>query len=238
MQRYFIQDQQIHNNLAIITDQDAHHIKNVMRLKPGDALIVVSYSGKTYEAKIKEFTKKDVILTLGNEQIVLDNTLNLTIAQALIKKDAFELVLQKTTELGAKGIIPLSTNHSIVKIDDFAKKKTRYETIVKEASEQSERNRMPIIHDICNIETLPYQDYDTIFIAYAREESQTLKAAMENLPKTKNTLVLIGPEGGFSPSEIQFLQTRGTIVTLGNTILRSETAAIYVMSVFRHVWGN
>lgn len=238
MQRYFIHDNQIHQNLATISDQDFHHIKNVMRFKPKDRLILVTYEGRTFEATIREFTKKEVLVTLENELPAVDNAMPVTLAQALIKKDAFELVLQKATELGVEAIIPLSTKHSIVKIEDFGKKKIRYETIVKEASEQSERNTMPRIHELYTIETLPYENYDFVYIAYAREDATTLKTSIQDLPNNKNVLVLIGPEGGFSASEIQFLATKGTLVSLGDTILRSETAALYVLSVFRHVWGN
>ncbi len=235
MQRYFILDNQIQENQIILTDSDFHHIKNVMRFGVGDLVMVITKDKTAYKASIQSFTKKEVVLSIVEKQTLNDNILNISLAQALIKKDAFELVLQKTTELGVKEIFPFSSKRSIIKIDDFAKKKIRYETIVKEASEQSERSAMPLIHDLSTLDTLPYERFDQVYIAYAREDDVTLKQIVTNYHTNESILILIGPEGGFSESEIAKLKEKGTILSLGETILRSETAAIHAISVFRYL---
>ena len=238
MQRYFLNDDAVAEQHALISGSDYHHIKNVMRLKVGDKVIVTLFSGRTFKAKIDTYTKKDVILKIVEDLEVSDNTLNVTLAQALIKREPFELVLQKATELGVKGIYPINTERSIIKIDDFSKKKQRYESIVKEASEQSERAKMPVIHDLIDLMDLPFEEYNHVFLAYERHDQLALHQLIGAIPNTDSVLVIIGPEGGFCDQEIEQLKEKTTLISLGNTILRSETAAIYILSVFRYLRGE
>jgi len=238
MQRYFVNDDSIKENLIYLEENDYHHIKNVMRMNIGDEIIVTAFSGLTYKALISTFTKREVVATIQQNIDIKDNTLNITLAQALIKRDNFELVLEKATELGVREIIPLMTTNSVVKLDDLSKKIPRYQTIVKEASEQSERAKMPQICQMHHIETLPYEDYDHILIAYARHDTRELKSIISSIDPKDKVLVVIGPEGGFTNSEIEFLSQKGKLVSLGDTILRSETAGIYIVSAFRLIWGG
>jgi len=236
MQRYFIEKDSINDNQTIIEGKDYHHIKNVMRFKIKDLLILNTNDHKSYEASITNFTKDKVFLEIKREIPIKNNTINLSLAQALIKRDNFELVLQKTTELGIKEIYPIITNRSVVKVKDISKKLPRFNTIVKEASEQSERSSLPKIHDLSKIEDLPYNQFDVILIAYARELNNKLSQVIKEIDKNSSVLILIGPAGGFSEKELKFLKTKGKFISLGKTILRSETAAIYVASAFRLVW--
>lgn len=235
MQRYFVEDINISNDTVKINNSDFHHIKNVMRFKIGDIVIINTYSGKSYKSQILEYTKKEVILKKIEELEPRNNTLNLSIAQALIKKDNFEMILQKTTELGIKAIYPIHTENSIIKIDDYSKKKSRYEAIVKEASEQSERDLMPTIMDYTDLRELPFAKYDHVIVAYARENNTNLKEVLNSIGRNESILFIIGPEGGFSKSEIVFLEAKAKLVSLGKTILRSETAAIYLTSVLKYL---
>ncbi len=209
-----------------------------MRFKVGTELVCITYKGKAFSTVVSSFEKNSVLLTIKEELVSKKNTLNISLAQALIKRDKFELVLQKATELGVKEIIPLKTRNSIIKIENFDKKKLRYETIVKEAAEQSERNTVPVINDIADIKSLPLDEFDYVFTAYARNESLSLLEEIKNIDISKSVLVLIGPEGGFDKSEIEYLETKTKLISLGNTILRSETAAIYLLSAFRLIWEN
>jgi 16S rRNA (uracil1498-N3)-methyltransferase len=157
----------------------------------------------------------------------------------MIKRDGFELALKKMTELGVEGIIPLMTDHSIIHIKDFEKKKIRYQSICKESSEQSERSYLPTIHDLSHLNDLDVSAYDHLFCAHAREQNQTLKDELKQIHSSDKSLVLIGPEGGFSKKEIELLKKKGfQNVSLGETILRAETAATYVASVFRFMLGD
>lgn len=239
MQRYFIENRYFIDNHIRVTNNDFHHIKNVMRLKLGEEVIVVNYDKQVFLTKIIEFNKKDCLLEIVEEIKQKDNSFNLTIAQSLIKKDNFELVLQKTTELGVSKIIPLHTKRSIIKIDDFAKKKQRYETIVKEASEQSERISLPIIENMMCIKDIDFSFYDLVFICYARNnETDKLSDHLKYANESTNVLFLVGPEGGFTKDELEYLEDKSQFVSLGKTILRSETAAIYIASVYRYMMEN
>ena len=235
MQRYFIKNENFKDNLIKISEKDFHHIKNVMRFKIEDEIIVVDYNKHVYLTKIKSFNKNDCFVEIVKELDAVDHRYNLTIAQALIKRDNFELVLQKVTELGVSEIMPLNTKRSIIKINDFSKKKQRYETIVKEASEQSERITLPTITNQINIMDIDYSLYDLVLVAYARNELENnISKYLKDITKETKVIVLIGPEGGFSKDELKYLESKAIFVSLGNTILRSETAAIYIASIYRY----
>ncbi|XMB72573.1 RsmE family RNA methyltransferase [Mycoplasmatota bacterium WC30] len=239
MQRYFVEDNNINDGLVVISNSDFHHIKNVMRLKINENIIVTSFSGKVFLTRISEYRKNKVILEIVRQEVQNPNTFNLSIAQTLIKRDNFELVLQKITELGISDIYPIKASRSIIKIDNFEKKLVRYNSIIKEASEQSERTKLPLIHDLSTVKDLPYSDFDVVLVAHARESNNNkLSNVLNEIDKTKNVLVLVGPEGGFTKEELTYLADKARFVSLGKTILRSETAAIYIASAFRFAWEN
>ena len=234
MQRYFVDRKQINETQVIIDNQDAHHIKDVMRFNQLDKVIINTYDGVVYLAEIRVISKKNVILEILENLPSNYQPLPLDLGLSLIKKDNFELVLQKATELGVRKIIPLNTERSIIKVDDFTKKFVRYQTIVKEASEQSERSILPVVTDYTNLSSLDLTPYQYKLFCYAREESLNIKDELKSLKPMDQVLVLIGPEGDFSKTEIEYLVRKGfKSVSLGKSILRSETAAIYVVSLIR-----
>jgi len=169
-----------------------------------------------------------------------ERTSKITIAQAMIKRDRFEWFLEKATELGVYGIIPTLFDYSIIKIDEEkeGKKLQRYQTIVKEASEQSRRLVVPIIHNVTKLSQIKFEDYDKILICYEGATSDDFITAVSNqLEYSMNLLVIIGPEGGISPKEFSFLQVKGGIVcSLGKRIVRSETAGLIVLSLLNSIW--
>ncbi len=234
MQRYFIDENQINEQTVIIDNSDVHHIKNVMRFKVTDNIIVNTYEGSVFETEIEKIEKNRVVLRIVKSLVNDYQSLPLDLGVSLIKKDRFELILEKATELGVRKIIPLKTDRSIIKINDLEKKHERFMTIVKEASEQSERTVLPIISDFTDLKSLELDKYDYKLFCYARENNLNIKEELIALKKNHNILILIGPEGDFSQTEISYLLENGfRSVSLGKTILRSETAAIYVVSLIR-----
>lgn len=234
MQRYFIEDKLIEANEIIMNKEDSHHIKNVMRLNVNDQIIINTYKGRVFLSEIIEITKKSVVISILEELKSEFQPINVELILALTKKDQFELAIQKTTELGVKSIGFLPTERSVVKIVDFEKKFFRFSQIIKEASEQSERNTLPVLKSYQNLSEINTEQYDHLLVAYARESSKFLKSLIKEIKPDDNTLILIGPEGGFSKNEIKFLVDKGfSTISLGKSILRAETAAIYVASVFR-----
>lgn len=230
MQRYFAKD---YKDKLILGDNDIHHIKNVMRMKIGESIEVV-YNNKLYICKLDSIDPVE----LNIESIIdKENKLNLdiTIAVALVKEQKMDLILQKLTELGVNRIIPVSMERSIVKLDDtkFGKKKARWETICKEASEQSKRTNIPIIENIMTIKELSKQDADYRLVASTKEKGKMFNYYLQNINNYAKIILVVGPEGGISDREESILNENGfESVSFGDLIFRVETAVIYAASIF------
>lgn len=232
MQRYFAKD---YNDKLVLRDSDIHHIKNVMRMKKDDKIEVV-FDKKLYICNIDNLEPFSLSI---NDTILEENKLSLdvTVAIGLVKEQKMDLILQKLTELGVNTIIPLNMERSIVKLDakKLDKKKVRWETICKEASEQSKRTDIPIIGDIMSLKELIKLDYDMKLIASTKEKNKMLNYYLQNVNKCAKIIVVIGPEGGISDREELFLNDNNfNSVSFGNLIFRVETAAIYVASIFNY----
>ena len=241
MQRYFINTSALRGNQITITGQDFHHIKNVMRMKVGDQVLVCIEEEKTYLASITIFTNTEVILTIiceKKEQVELP--VAVTIAQGLVRREKMEEVIRRISELGAYGYLPVSMERSIVKMkENDTQKKQRYQMIAKEASEQSHRTKiMKIMEPVSFAKLLSLiAEQDLCIVAYEEQGRIKDHSLKQNLLefKGKNILVIIGPEGGFSPAEIEKLQkTKAKLVGLGPRILRTETAPLYIMSAISY----
>ena len=233
MQRYFVKEK--NNDQFILSESDIHHIKKVMRCKNKDKIEVV-YNNDVYLCNIDNIES----LTLSVIDIYTEDRelpVNLTIAVSLVQEQKFDLILQKLTELGVDTIIPLKTERSIVKIDSSkqAKKKIRWETICKEASEQSRRTSIPKIYDIMTLKELLNNKKQLNLICSLSEDTKPLDRYLTN--ELKDILFVVGPEGGFSEKEESFLIENGfQATTLGKRVLRVETAAIYVTSIINYVY--
>jgi len=242
MQRYFVEASNIKLDQVKIIGPDVHHIRNVMRLGVGDVISVCPNDGSFSHVKITSIEKTFVIAQIKETLSAPKRSYEITIAQALIKKDRFELFLEKATELGVDKIIPTRFERSIVKVDsDKAVGKTeRYRMIVKEASEQSERTILPIITDVENLVDIKFKEYDHVLFASERnQEARPLGGFLSNNTHQGKVLVLIGPEGGITNREIAILSEKGALpISLGPRILRSETAGIMVLSAFLSQWGE
>jgi 16S rRNA (uracil1498-N3)-methyltransferase len=240
MQRYFLPDEQIHDGTAVLKGNDFHHVSHVMRMKPGDSLIINEASGNSWLGVVESFGEEEVrVRRIG--PVPGGPALNVTVAQAMIKKDAFELMIQKATEFGVGGILPTLFSRSIVKIEDdqtALKKQERFQKIAKEASEQCHRATMPRIGLPVRLKDIPFSDFDRVWVCYeASGPDETLKEAVKKVSSEDHILILIGPEGGIEASELAFLKTqKAEVVDLGARILRSETASLYVLSVLSFLW--
>lgn len=232
MQRYFAKD---YKDKLILENSDIHHIKNVMRMKVNDKIEVV-YNNKLY---LCEIDNMDPFSILINNIISEENKLNLdvTIAIGLVKEQKMDLILQKLTELGVNRIIPLEMERSIVRLDDirFKKKKVRWESICKEASEQSKRTSVPEITDIMTIKDLVKIDADIKLVASTKEKNKMLNYYLQNNEKCAKIIMVIGPEGGISDKEETLLNDNNfNSASFGSLIFRVETAAIYVASILNY----
>ena len=234
MQRYFAVDKDLN-----ISDKDKHHIINVMRMKLNDKIEIV-YNEKVYMCEINDISKKDVSYSV-KDIIDVNNELPLkvTIAVSLVNEKKLDFILQKCTELGVYDFILVNSDRSKIKIDGKEKKKIeRWNTITKEAAEQSHRNIKPIVRDIMSINDVLKLDYDLKLTCSTKENEKTIKNVLQNSTNCDRIIIVVGPEGGLTVSEEEKLEKNGFIpVTLGNLILRTETVPIYIMSLVFHYLG-
>ncbi|MBO4855748.1 MAG: 16S rRNA (uracil(1498)-N(3))-methyltransferase [Bacilli bacterium] len=230
MQRYFAN--KVGENI-ILGDGDVHHLLHVMRAKKGDEIEAVA-DNKLYACIIESISP---LVIKTNYEIPTDSELkeDVTLFFALAKGEKIDFVIQKATELGAGRIVLLKTERCVVKFEEknLKHKLERFEKIAKEASEQSHRLRIPGIVGVVDIKNIP-QDLlaEVNLIAYEKEAGQT-DSLISHIEKGKTLSVMIGPEGGFSEEEVKTLVNKYGFVTvsLGKRILRTETAAVYALSV-------
>lgn len=235
MQRYFVKEK-IDNNF-ILKETDIHHIKKVMRYKVNDKIEIV-YKEKVYICIIDslEPLQLTIINTLDEDKKM---NVNLTVAISLVQEQKFDLILQKMTELGVNEIIPVKTERSIVKIDSSKeeKKLIRWTSICKEASEQSKRTTIPTINNITSLKEIINYKKQLNLICSLNNNTKPLGNYLSQ--DINNILFIIGPEGGFSAEEENFLIENGfKATTLGKRVLRVETAAIYIASIINFIYGG
>ena len=240
MYKFFIKTEQIDNKKVVILGTDVNHIINVLRLKEKEQIQVCDMgTSKNYIVEIEEYNKEQVKCCIIDEvQSEVESNIKLDIYQGLPKSDKMELIIQKTTELGVSKIIPVSMERCIVKLNgkDEQKKIERWQKIAEVAAKQSKRDIIPKIEKVKTIKQIyeKIREYDCFIVAYEEEKNIRLKQILKQLPKNKELKigVLIGPEGGIDEKEIKELEKNDVkIVTLGNRILRTETAPIMVAGI-------
>lgn len=224
MQRYFAQNK--NNNSFIMNDNDLYHMKVVMRMKPGQKIEVV-YNQELYICK---YDNNIEIIEKINDNF--KNNLNITLVLPLLTESKMDYMLQKATELGVDTIIPVRMERSKVVLD--AKKEfkriERWSKICKEASEQSKRNTIPSIEKISNFKDL--KELEGTKLVCSTKSSFLIKDFLTNDKNYDKIIVLIGPEGGLSSSEEQYLNEIEFIsVSLGKRIMRVETVPLYILSI-------
>lgn len=236
MHHFFIQEPPA-DNTVIITGSDVNHIKNVLRMKAGEQLLVSCTEGADYLCAIREISGEQVVAEiLETDEAGRELPARLHLFQGLPKSDKLELIIQKAVELGASEIIPVSMHNCVVKLDDKkeAAKRKRWEGISESAAKQSKRSIIPAIHPLMTYkEALNYaSDMELVLVPYecARGMEDT-KEAFSLVKPGMDIGIFIGPEGGFTEEEIsQALAAGGRPISLGKRILRTETAGLAILS--------
>lgn len=233
MQRYFTNEKK--ESLFYLNLKDTHHITKVMRLREGD-LIEVVYQRQAYECKIVKMENQIVvepIHVIAQEQ---RNFGEVTLIIPLLKEQKMDYILQKATELGVDEIRIIETERSVVKWNAKKedKKRERWATILKEASEQSKRLTIPILHPVVKINDLTDLE-GTKMICSTREVKNNVKLFLQNHAKYGKMFIAVGPEGGFTlQEENAFIEKGFTPVSLGKNILRVETVPLFCLSVLMY----
>ena len=239
MSRFFVPQECIRGDIALITGREAHHILKVMRLKKGDHIEVFDGSGRRYKGKILDTYAKKLKLKIKSVQQQRQNSnLQLALGQALPKKNKMDYIVEKATELGVDVIIPLQTARTIVKLDKTKQltRQKRWQMIAQEAAKQSGRTTVP---DVKKLSTWPdvlsLNDFDLKLLPCLNEKAQQIKDILRAQNKTKRIILFIGPEGGFTPSEIEKAIDAGcTAVSLGANVLKSDTATVSALAMVNY----
>jgi len=231
MQRYMVDNKELELDI-----DDKRHIINVMRMSIGEIFQIV-YDKKVYTCEITQINKKDVSYKVIKEEESENNKgYKVIIATSIIKEQKMDYLLQKSTELGVDEIIPIVSERTVVKIDSKKDNKiNRWKKIVKEASEQSHRLDMPKICDIIRLKELKNIESDLKIFCNTNEMSKNIKKVLQDFKKCGTILIVVGPEGGFTKNEVEFLNENGFLsTTLGNNILRAETVPLFILSVINY----
>lgn len=240
MYQFFVEENQINvsQKRAFITGPDVNHIKNVLRMKPGEEISVSNgVDGKEYRLGILELT--DDVINCELRFIKEDGAelpVKVTLFQGLPKADKMEMIIQKCVELGVTSIVPVATKRAVMKLEEkkAASKIARWQSIAEAAAKQSKRGIIP------NVE-MPMTFKEAVAKATAMDVKLIPYELAEDMPGTREIIeaikpgetiaIFIGPEGGFDPSEIDLALDNGiTPITLGKRILRTETAGLTIMS--------
>lgn len=227
--RFFVAKESIAENIASVTGDDARHISRVLRMKPGEPLVLCDMQGKDYHCRIDSVS--DELVTLKVEKAldcVAEPSVKITLFMALPKGDKMDYVIQKAVELGVNSIVPYSSARCIVKLNekDKLRKQERWARIALEAAKQSGRGIIPQVAVPVSfkqmLEMAVREELPLIF--YENERENSLKKILAG-KEFSSAAVVIGPEGGFEPEEVSSAVSAGmTSASLGERILRCETA--------------
>lgn len=244
MRRFFVQAEILRQSCATLSGELSRHIATVLRLKPGESLILADGCGHEAIATIKAIEKDGIVVALQPFYSVpaAEGALPVTLCQGLPKGEKMDLVLQKATELGISRIVPFNAERSVARLDAdrLSKRVQRWEKIVQESARQSQRSSVPSVGFYGDLQELLTGEAGGLkLLLWEGEKEQGLRGLIESSEKPESVSIIIGPEGGLSAAEAAQAEKAGYIpVTLGKRILRTETAGLAVVSILEYVWGD
>ena len=251
MSRFFVNPEDIGNNLIIIRNaDDLHHMMKVLRLKEGDEVDISDGAAWEYRARIESLGRNEAELTiLDKNAFASEPEVEVTLFQGIPKQGKMETIVQKCVELGVRRIVPVFMDRTVV-VDrgNFGKKVDRWNKVSAEAVKQCRRGIIPevaapvklsdLLEDEDVRDVKPFAEFDLVLFPYENEKGTTIKDALRgaaNDVAPKRVAVIIGPEGGFSDEEALAIVAEGGIsVSLGRTILRTETAGMATLAMIMY----
>lgn len=248
MNKFFVEPGNVNldtNKIIIDSSIDTKHIVKVLRMSEGEEVLVSNGLGQDYLCEIVKLDRDAVLCTIIKSDLKSNEApLEITLFQCLPKGSKMEMLLQKNVEVGVSSFIPVASKRCVSKLEDKKKTKNkvdRWNKIVKEAAMQSKRSMIPKVKNPINFSDIEkFSSLMDILIVPYEDESITYISDLD-IPRDKASKVgiIIGPEGGFDPSEIDVLKTIGAkIITLGPRILRTETAGIVASSLVLYEFGD
>jgi 16S rRNA (uracil1498-N3)-methyltransferase len=245
MHRFFVSEESLQGKQVVFTGRQAHQIRNVLRIKSGDHVIVLDNTGCEYTVVLTKVGRQDVVgEVVSRQQVQAEPRTQITLYQSLLAREKFEWVLQKCTEVGVTKFVPMITGRSIVRRTDAitSRKLSRWRDIITEAAEQSGRGQIPqldapvnFVDAVCRL-----GDFDHCLIGTLGAAGSSVRDILRTGDTEPATVALfIGPEGGFTDDEIADACSKGaTAFSLGKRILRTETAAVVASAVILYELGE
>jgi 16S rRNA (uracil1498-N3)-methyltransferase len=232
-----------HRTVTLSADE-ARHLREVLRLKPGDEVYVFDGVGREVACAVREVRRDQTLLEILREvePARAESPFKLTLGLALLKGDKFDLVVQKTTELGVFAIVPVATKLSDIKLrndTDAEKRVMRWQRIALEAAKQSGRAVVPRVLNPEGFDEFLQRDDEQRIVFSERGGQPVTAVTRERSAHVSAATVLVGPEGGLSDAEVSGAQESGwALITLGGRVLRAETAAITITALLQHMYGD
>lgn len=245
MPKFFTARENISDSEIIINNEDVSHITRVLRLKVGDMITVCDGQGFDYQAEIRSIEPKAVVCDIRSKvKCDAEPNIKVTLFQGIPKASKMDYIIQKTTELGIYRIVPVMLDRCVSKIENAKageKKRERWQKIANEAAKQSGRGIVPEVSLPVSLDDALNEasELELSFVPYECEENTKLKEILTPGRGAETIGFIIGPEGGFDPSETEKIQNAGIpTVTLGRRILRTETAGEAVLAMVMYELGD
>lgn len=241
MQRFFVTPDQVGEDKIRIQGSDVNHMKNVLRMRPGEEVMVSDGNNRQYRCRVEDYPDGEAVLAILEAGLV-DTELpsRIYLFQGLPKQEKMELIVQKAVELGVCQVIPVQTRRCVVKLDakKAAKKVQRWQQIAESAAKQAGRGYIPSVSEVMTFqEALAFSEaLDIRLIPYELADGmEGTRKILDGIRPGQSVGIFIGPEGGFEKEEVGRAVEAGAMpITLGKRILRTETAGIAVLSILMY----
>lgn len=242
--RIYIDPEKLEADRAILTGSAYHHIKNVLRMSPGDTLLLFDGAGREVLAALEVFQAESVVArVLADAVTTTESPLDLTLAPSLAKGKKIDLVIEKAVELGVSRICVTTSRRSVAQVSPqlALDRVERWRRLAVAAAEQSGRTMVPVVERIRPLEELAAaKPADALGLVFTHGAAPDPPATLrQRYPNTRKVICIVGPEGGLTEDEIEICRQNGFMdVGLGPRTLRAETASIVAAAVCQHLWGD
>lgn len=241
MYHFFAKKENIFENYILIDGDDVKHLKNVLRIRPGERIIMSSGENIDYYCVVSDIEEDRIIASIESvDKEGRELPVRIYLFQGLPKGDKMEFIIQKAVELGAYEIIPVAMKRSVVKLDSKKSeaKVKRWNLIAESAAKQSKRSVLPLVNDVMTFkQAAEYaKKLDIVLMPYeCADGMQSTKELINSIRPGQSVGIFIGPEGGFDGEELTAAHdNKFSIITLGKRILRTETAGMMLLSVLMY----
>jgi len=234
MPHFFVDSKNKANNRITINDSENYrHIARALRARIGENLLLIDENQIQYETIIKEINSSEIVCEIKNSYpSKRDLEFDLYLAQSPLRSDAQLTIMEKATELGARGVYPIITDNCALNKSVLEKKHEKWQKVMYEASKQCERAKVPTCFEPTTLEKVLEKKFDKVLVLAERSTEISFKEYLRKNPikKDEKVLVIIGPEGGFSQKEFDYFRSKSLpLISLGDLILKAETAVIVTL---------